>query len=194
MDSIRIYSISDRYIAYLRSDLELTNVCYNKEEIRRHTRKYLGTVLKYCDFNYFIPFSSPKNTDYLIGANGVKTIRKSIIPIIRIVTTDTISGLPELKGTLKLSNMIPVPESELIPYDIDAEQDRSYRDVVRKQWAFIRKNKTLIMRNASIIYKQKTGQVQFHGKPTSGYLASTVDFKYAESKCTEFVKLYPIAE
>ena len=39
--------------------------------------------------------------------NGVQKIRGSIVPIIRI-TSQSSSGELELKGTLKLSNMIPV--------------------------------------------------------------------------------------
>jgi hypothetical protein len=50
--------------------------------------------------------------------NGVQKIRGSIIPIIRI-TSQSSSGELELKGTLKLSNMIPVPASELTLYDVE---------------------------------------------------------------------------
>ncbi|MCD7792312.1 MAG: hypothetical protein LUG92_02780 [Oscillospiraceae bacterium] len=45
MNDIKIYSVSDRYIAYLRSDEKLKNVFDNKVNARRHTRKYLGAVL-----------------------------------------------------------------------------------------------------------------------------------------------------
>lgn len=45
-------------------------------------------------------------------------IRKSIIPIIRIVVKNA-AGKKELKGTLRISHMIPVPASELELYDLD---------------------------------------------------------------------------
>ena len=73
--------------------------------------------------------SSPKDSDYQIaGAN--KVIKKSIIPIIRIVVKN-ISGEKELKGTLRISQMIPVPDSELELYDLENEADSAYKDFVR---------------------------------------------------------------
>ena len=123
MGKIGIYSVSDRYIVFLRSDSRLQNVFDNKEGFRSHTRKYLGIVFMQDGFHYYIPFSSPKNSDYIIRQDGTREIRKSIIPIVRMTTTDTATGTLELKGTLKLSNMIPVPFSELTQYRISDEAD-----------------------------------------------------------------------
>ena len=54
--------------------------------------------------------SSPKDSDYqIVGEN--KVIKKSIVPIIRIVVKNS-NGVKELKGILRISHMIPVPESE----------------------------------------------------------------------------------
>lgn len=179
MSNIKIYSVSDKYISYLRADPKLWNVFDNKQETRLHTRKYLGAVFSHKEFNYFIPFSSPKDTDYVIANDGTKTIRKSIIPIIRMVTKDTASGEIELKGTLKLSNMIPVPESELTPYDISQEADANYQQIVQKEWDFIRSNMPMIIKNAQVIYKQKTkAGTLFSGTKVPGYLAGTIDFTY----------------
>lgn len=187
MSDIRLYSVSDCYIAYLRSDQRLEKVFDNKVDTRVHTRKYLGAVFSHGGFNYFIPLSSPKKSDYLVSADGVKSIRKSIIPIIRMITKDTISGEPELKRTLKLSNMIPVPSSELTPYDISKETDVNYRQVVQKEWDFIRSNMTLIIKNAQVLYNQKTKKdILFAGKQAPGYLKDTIDFLYAEQKCRMF--------
>lgn len=101
MGKIGIYSVSDRYIAFLRSDSRLQNVFDNKEGQRFHTRKYLGIVFIHNEFHYYIPFSSPKNSDYIMREDGTREIRKSIVPIIRMTTMDTASGDLELKGTLK---------------------------------------------------------------------------------------------
>jgi len=187
MNSIKIYSVSDRYISYLRSDEKLKNVFDNKENTRLHARKYLGAVFTHGDFKYFVPFSSPKDSDYIISDDGSKTIRKSIIPIIRMTTNDTISGAIELKGTLKLSNMIPVPSSELTAYDILRETDIGYRQVVEKEWNFIRSNMSLIIKYANILYSQKTKcEILFVGKKAPRYLANTINFQYAEEKCNDF--------
>ncbi len=184
MNEVKIYSISDAYISYLKCDPRLENVFENKSEI--HVRKYLGVVFSHGEFNYFVPFSSPKESDYLL-TDGGKVIRKSIIPIIRMTTKDTISGKIELKGTLKLSNMVPVPETELVLYDIEAELDRNYKELVKKEWAFIRSNIPMILKHARVLYNQKTKAVLLYsdGK-TPRYLASTVDFQYAEQKCKEY--------
>lgn len=61
---------------------------------------------------YYIPMSSPKKSDYKDNQ-----IRKSIVPIVRIVSNEEVDNVPVLKGTLRISNMIPVPDSELILYE-----------------------------------------------------------------------------
>lgn len=107
-----------------------------------------------------------------------------------MTTRDTVSGDVELKGTLKLSNMIPVPLSELTPYDISQEQDVNYRKVVQKEWDFIRSNMSLIVKNARVLYNQKTKcETLFAGKKAPGYLTDTIDFRYAE-KNAEIIRLY----
>lgn len=70
MTNLTIYSVSDKYIDYLRSDAKLINVFDNKENSRIHTRKYLGVVIKHNSFNYYIPFSSPKANDFIVLSNG----------------------------------------------------------------------------------------------------------------------------
>ena len=105
-----------------------------------------------------------------------------------MVTKDTVSGQPELKGTLKLNNMIPVPESELTPYDIAQESDVNYRQIVRKEWQFIRSNRGKILKNAQVIYRQKTNYATLYAThPAPGYLSNTIDFQYAEERCNAFV-------
>lgn len=141
-------------------------------------------------FYYYIPFSSPKNSDYIIRQDGTREIRKSIVPIVRMTTADTISGALELMGTLKLSNMIPVPPSELTQYRISDEVDLHYKQVVLKEYSFITANLSMILRNASVIYRQKTNASRlFADKEAPKYIENTVDFKYAESKCRDFEQM-----
>ena len=151
MRELKLYEISEEYISYI-STVE-KNVFSSKENDRNHTRKYLGIVYSINGYNYYIPLSSPKNSDYRMK-NGVQKIRGSIVPIIRI-TSQSSSGELELKGTLKLSNMIPVPASELTLYDVEHEQDLFYKALIHKEMLFIRKNKNKIVQNAKILYKQK---------------------------------------
>lgn len=53
-------------------------------QTRIHNRKYVGIVLCLGNYHYYIPMSSPKETDYQIAGEN-KVIKKSIVPIIRIV-------------------------------------------------------------------------------------------------------------
>lgn len=187
---MKLHSVTDRYINYLREDNNLKNVFSNKEDTRIHSRKYLGAVFDYNGFKYFIPLASPKKSDYILKGKK-EEIRKSIIPIIRITVLNR-EGVLELKGTLKISNMIPVPSNELIEYNIDDEKDKSYQGLLKKEYRFIRKNSRLIRRNAEILYKQKVNEKYYYSEVNKkpGYLDSTVEFKLAEKRCEEFIKEY----
>ena len=131
-------------------------------------------------FFYYVPLSSPKNSDYQI-INGERKIRKSIVPIIRMTHKNT-DGVLELKGTLKLNNMIPVPKSELTLYDAENEPDKFYKALIQKELIFIRKNQQKIIQNANVLYKQKS-----ENSSSIGYLKSTVDFSLLEKKYDEFI-------
>lgn len=178
MDTLKLYEISEEYISYLRSFDRL--VFSAKEEDRNHTRKYLGIVHTINNYDYYIPLSSPKNTDYQI-INGKRKIRRSIVPIIRI-TAPSDSGEMELKGTLELSNMIPVPSSELSMYDIENKPDLSYKSLIYKELLFIRKNRNKIIQYANVLYKQKKDLTS-----SIGYLNNTVNFSLLEEKHDDFI-------
>ena len=170
---MKLYAVSDKYIQYLR---KFDNRVYdNKENNRKVTRKYLGIVLTINELNYYIPMSSPKNSDYINNK-----IRKSIIPIIIIISNEEINNLPVLKGTLRISNMIPVPSSELILYEPKNEKDKNYKILVEKELEFINKNEKMIKKYAMILYKQKINNYNV------SYIKNIVDFKLLEKKCKEY--------
>lgn len=170
---MKLYAVSDEYIRYLR---KFDNKVYdNKENNRKVMRKYLGIVLTINELNYYIPMSSPKNSDYKDNE-----IRKSIIPIIRMVSNEEINNIPVLKGTLRISNMIPVPSSELILYEPKNEQDKDYKILVEKELEFIDKNEEMIKKYAMILYKQKINNYNV------SYIKNVVDFKLLEKKCKEY--------
>ena len=177
MEQFKLYSVSDEYVEWLRKDFP--NVYSNKINSRTHTRKYLGVVLQVGKYNYYVPMSSPKDSDYQIaGAN--KVIKKSIVPIIRIVVKNS-AGKKELKGTLRISHMIPVPESELELYDLENESDDTYKDLVQNEMIFIRKNREKIDSNAKLLYRQKIAN-----DTTAGYVKSALDYKALEVLCDLF--------
>lgn len=186
---LKFYIISKNYIDFLRSYPKLYNVFDKKEDTSSFSRKYLGIVLSINDYKYYVPLTSPKNSDYIITDSN-KSIRKSIIPIIRIVVANTKGNL-ELKGTLKLSNMIPVPDTMITYYDFNKEIDTNYKILMEKEYEFIKKNKKLILKYASILYNQKTKEYELcsnnHKNPN--YLKMVIDFKYAEEIYKEFLNL-----
>ncbi len=177
MDDFKIYSISDKYVNFLRK--YDPNVYSNKQDNRIHTRKYIGTVLEINQMKYFVPMSSPKNSDYQKAGDSL-VIKKSIIPIIRI--TEKSNGIKQLKGTLRISHMIPVPESELVLYDLDNESDEDYKALVQSEAIFIRKNAMKIKSYAELLYKQKKTNDE-----TAGYVKIALDFVRMEELCRRYI-------
>ena len=172
---MKLYAVTDKYIDYLK---QFDNRVYdNKENNRKVMRKYLGIVLKINELNYYIPMSSPKKSDFKDNK-----IRKSIVPIIRIVSNEEIDNVPVLKGTLRISNMIPVPDSELILYEPNKEKNKDYKILVEKELVFIEKNEEMIRKYAKIIYNQKMNEYNV------SYIKNVVDFKLLEEKCKEYKK------
>ena len=180
MEELKIYSISDEYINYLRQ--RNPNVYSNKADNRTHTRKYVGVVIEMAGYKYYIPMSSPKDTDYQV-AGTKKVIKKSIVPIVRMVIKNS-KGEKELKGTLRISHMIPVPENELELFDLDNENDLEYKDLVQNEVIFIRKHREKIIANAQLLYKQKKSNNR-----TVGYVNSALDFSALEKLCDEYKNL-----
>ena len=75
MEEFKLYSVWDDYGEWLRKDFP--NIYSNKMNSRTHTRKYLGVVLQLGQYHYYVPMSSPKDSDYQIaGAN--KVIKKAL--------------------------------------------------------------------------------------------------------------------
>ena len=185
MSKLKLYNVSDDYVDYLKQYDH--RVFSSKEDDRNKERKYLGVVLNINNCDYFVPLSSPKESDYKLVDN-IKTIRKDIIPIIRIVVKNS-KGKDELKGTLKFSNMIPVPSIALINYDVNSEKDELYKILVLKEIDFINSNsnRDKIIKNAKVIYNQKVNNWDI------GYIKQTVDFKLLEQKSMEYASLFEVA-
>ena len=169
---LNLYSVSDKYIKYLRQFDD--RIYDNKEEDRTHERKYVGLVLTVNEFNYYIPMSSPKKSDYIDYEN--KIIRNDTKTIIRIHNGE------RLYGTLRISNMIPVPITELEPYILSNEKDLKYKDVILGELRYINSNSKKIVKYAKTVYNQKIKNVD------AGYIKNTVDFKLLEEKLKEWNK------
>lgn len=167
---LNLYSVSDKYIKYL---MQFDNRIYdNKEDSRTYKRKYVGVVLTINGFNYYVPMSSPKKSDYIDYEK--KIIRNDTKTIIRIHEGG------RLYGTLRISNMIPVPITELEPYIITDEKDLKYRQVILGELRYINSNTDKIVKYAKIVYNQKIKNIDI------GYIKNTVDFKVLEEKLSSW--------
>ena len=173
---MQLYSVSDEYINFLKS--KFPRVYSNKEDTRVHTRKYLGVVIVIDAHKYYIPLSSPKEKHDYIIIDGKKMIRKDSLIVMRIVSGTGENR--ELKGTLQIGTMIPVPDAEIELYDVDNEPDRAYKDLVNEEIIYIRKHEKAIIRNAKIVYsKRKAGE-------ENRVVQNCLDFIAIEAECDRY--------
>ena len=171
--SYKFVVINDEYIDYLRKTEP--RVMSNKAENRVYHRKYLGIIEELNGHKYFIPLSSPKPKDYT--PNG----KPKFDTLITIYIKDT----KRLYGTLRFNNMIPVPDSEIIKYDLNDEGDLKYKLIVFNELYFVRQNSEKIERTAKNLYKAKKNQDnEPEGKKP--LLAITLDFAKLEKLCDEY--------
>lgn len=172
---LKLYTIDNDYLGYLfNAD---GRVMFWNSDNYKNERKYVGVVLTINDFRYFAPLSSPKESDYYYKDNE-KKIRKSIIPIVRLVTDDG-----NLLAKVKLCSMIPVKNEHIALYDISTEPDQKYQSLVTKEMVCIRKQTDEIIKNARVLYNQKT-----KGYSNIKYLEYTIDFKKLETACLDYKK------
>ena len=173
---MELYSVTDGYINYLQQEHE--HVYSNKDRTRINMRKYIGVVMTVDGHDYFIPLSSPKPRDYLTAEDGTQQIRKDNFTVFRIVDGD------KLYGTIQFSNMIPVPKGELLEYDANAEPDQQYKDLVRKELEYIRKNEGKIISRARAIYYQKCSGLD------SPVLRHCLDYPALEKMCAAWEEMF----
>ena len=157
MENLRICRVDDRYIRFLRSRDD--KVQDNKD--RR--RPYVGVVLLVGEYQYFVPMESPK-------PNHAKI--KSGKHIIKLDGGNL--------GILGFNNMVPVPQQALIHFDIQAEPDEKYRNLLVHQADFCNKIKADIFDHASRTYYDVVNRKNAFLQRIS------CDFKKLERACREY--------
>lgn len=130
MESLKIYRMRDDYIRFLNGIDP--RVQYNKDG----RRPYVGVVLEIREHKYFVPMESPKPNHAKLRGN------------IHIMKLD--GGK---LGLLGFNNMVPALERHLIDYDIDAEPDVKYRNLLRNQLRFCNDHKAEIFDRAERTYR-----------------------------------------
>lgn len=174
--SYNFVAITDEYISYLQK--YEPHVMSNKQNERTYHRKYIGIIEELGGFKYFVPLSSPKSHDY----TSDKKIKKDFL------TTIYVKDSKNLFATLRFNNMIPVPESEIINFDLNDEGDLKYKLIVFNELYFIRQNGAKIEKTAKNLYKAKKNQKnepEFKQK----LLDVTLDFEKLEILCKKYKKM-----
>lgn len=157
MESLRVYKVSDKYIAFLHS--RDSRVQYNKHA----SRPYIGIVLRVGSFKYFVPMESPKPNHQNI---------KSGVHILKMDKGRL--------GLLGFNNMIPVRDDALITLDINNEPDAAYAALLRKQVYFCNRNKAEIFNKASRTYYEVVNE-------KNTFLSKVCcDFRKLEKACRQF--------
>lgn len=127
-------------------------------------RPYVGVVLTVGSYRYFVPMESPKPN------------HKNLKPSVHIMPLD--GGK---YGQLGFNNMIPVPPSALIEFNIDDEPDKQYADLLRRQVSFINRHKADVFSRAAKTYFRATSKNR-----ESFYVKICCDFKKLESASNRY--------
>lgn len=157
METLKLYRIDDRYVRFLKS--RDTRVQDNKD--RR--RPYVGVVLYVSGYRYFVPLESPKPNHANI---------KSGFHIMKLDNGAL--------GLLGFNNMLPVHDSALITFDIDAEPNEKYAELLRRQVSYINRRKADVLGKATKTYHSEVNK-------TNKFLSNICcDFKKLERSCDEY--------
>ena len=183
---IRLYEINDHYISYLMTKLNDPNSgvtpVYSNHTVS-HTRKYLALQVILNNHSYFIPLSSGRSKDYIVDiSTGTKKIRSDVPSNWRIRGIDKL-GNPEVKASIVFGSMIPAPLSAVTIYDVDAEADVDYKNLVLEELRYISSNREKIEKNAKMLHTFKRENRPYN------YLNYVVDFDKAEKLSDTYLPL-----
>ena len=122
------YFVNPSYVQYLKTiDPQVPDVQYAKRN------KFLcGIVLDVKGKQYFSPISSfnkQQRTNFVIKDKNGNDI-----------------------SSLRLSFMLPIPQGQLTPYQIEQEPDLKYRELLRQEISYIRANEPSIKKKAQEVY------------------------------------------
>lgn len=157
MESLKIYRVEEKYIRFLKSRDDKV------QDNKGRRRPYVGVVLYVGSYKYFVPMESPKPN------------HANLKPGRHILKLDE-----GRLGLLGFNNMIPVPDSALIQFDIDNEPDEKYAELLRRQASYINRNKAAVYSHASSTY--------FHvvTKKTDFLRGISCNFPKLEKACDQY--------
>lgn len=137
---MRFYTVSDEYISFLQKfDGKVPN---NGGTQYKNKKVYVGVVLEIGTHKFLAPLTSyKKETQDRIPSSSPTAFKLHE------------RGNPDNPlGLISLNYMVPVPESELIELDMEA-QDGGYKRMLYLQYEFIKTNRDEIIARAAKLYE-----------------------------------------
>lgn len=159
MSHIKFYRVAEAYVDYLLP--YAPHLFYNKQEVGKKVRKYIGAVLRINSMDYFAPLSSfkPKHRNMRDSLDFIRVKNYAVI---------------------NLNNMFPVPEGQYEYVDISEENDEKYRDLLRAEYRYIKTIQGKIRQNAAALYRLKKEK----GGTSLAYRCN--DFMKLEEMCRNY--------
>lgn len=157
MEPLKIYRVEEKYIHFLKSRDDKV------QDNKGRRRPYVGVVLYVGSYKYFVPMESPKPN------------HANVKPGRHILKLDE-----GRLGLLGFNNMIPVPDSALIQFDINLEPDEKYAELLRRQVTYINRNKAAVYSHASSTYYHVVT------KKTAFLCQISCDFAKLEKACVQY--------
>ena len=161
MNRLRIYEIQPAYIDYLSEFAP--HLFHNKKAGQNNERKYIGIVLQINGYNYFAPLSSFKEKHKKM---------KDSLDFIKIKTF----------AVINLNNMFPVPDSQVINFDIKTVKNPKYKALLQREYRYIVMLEETIIESAEKLYNHKIT----NNKTSLSKRCN--DFLLLEKKADEFTK------
>ena len=154
------YTVNPDYLKYLN---EIDSEVYYNSSYRKSIKPFVGIIVGIKNYYYFIPISSAKE----------KHIRWKNVSDEHFLIYEVISNSITIKGDiykyysdkekmhvlsiLDIKKMIPVPQGYFERIEFSELQDKRYKDLFEKEYAFCLKIKNKILKKVEKIYnKQKT--------------------------------------
>ncbi|WP_296235745.1 type III toxin-antitoxin system ToxN/AbiQ family toxin [uncultured Pseudomonas sp.] len=136
---MRFYTVTDDYIAFLQQfDGKVPN---NGGAGYKGQKVYVGVVLEIGNHKFLAPLTS-----YKPAQDRIQQSSCSAFKLHERTNPDNKLGL------IALNYMVPVLDSELVELDIDA-QDGRYKQMLHRQYEFIKANRQEIIDRASKLYE-----------------------------------------
>ncbi|KPY60997.1 type III toxin-antitoxin system ToxN/AbiQ family toxin [Pseudomonas amygdali] len=136
---MRFYTVTDEYVAFLQQfDEKVPN---NGGAGYKGKKVYVGVVLEIGTHKFLAPLTS-----YKPAQDRIQSSSCSAFKLHERTNPDNKLGL------IALNYMVPVPDSELIELDIEA-QDGRYKQMLYRQYEFIKANREEINDRAAKLYE-----------------------------------------